>query len=256
MFSVRAFLIVPMLLIAATAARAGIVYNQPSDFPVSGAPGVYASQNDNGPTGAGNFATAYDNFTLSQTTVIKGVTWQGAYFLPPNAGTGADAITAFTLTFWSDNAGTPGVALLSQTIPGNANESFVGMETATTNGGNEVFNYFDNLPIPFTAVGGTQYWLSIVPNLFYEDAPLTDGQWGWHTGTGGDGESMQDFETVTGDPTTLMRFTNPHDLAFSLSDTTVSTVPEPASLAVWGLIGIAGGVYRWRRCNRPQARRD
>jgi len=234
MTSLRAYLIVTMLLGAATAARAdAIVYNQPSNFPVTGAPGLYASQNDNGPGGIGNFATAYDNFTLAHTTAVSDVTWQGGYFLPPTQGTGANAITAFTLTFWSNNAGTPGVALLSQTIPGNANETFVGSETATTNGGNLVFNYSTDLTIPFVANGGTPYWLSIVPDLTFETSE--SGQWGWHTGTGGDGSSQQDFFG--------QRHTNPSDLAFALSSQT-APVPEPASLAVWALLGAAGVAYR------------
>jgi hypothetical protein len=36
--------------------------------------------------------------------------------------------------------------------------------------------------------------------------------------------------------------------SISAADNSVaSSVPEPASLAVWSLIGIAGGVYGWRR---------
>jgi len=230
------------LLGTATMVRADvIVYNQPSDFPVTGAPGLWASQNDNGSPGLGNFATAYDNFTLTQTTTISDVHWQGGYFDPPVQGTGPDAITAFTLTFYADAAGQPGTVLLSQTIPGNANETFVGTEPAIGNGGNLVYNYSTNLTTPFVANGGTPYWLSIVPNLTFETS--TSGQWGWHSGTGGDGSSQQDF---LGD-----RFTNPTDLAFALSSPTAQ-IPEPASLAVWGLLSAAGLAYRRYRGRAKQ----
>ncbi len=105
MIHLRIYMVVPMLLVAATAARADvIVYQQPSDFPVTGAAGVWASQIDQPPpNGIGDFATAYDNFTLPNTTSITGITWQGGYFLPPTQGT----ITAFTIQFWANVGGQP-----------------------------------------------------------------------------------------------------------------------------------------------------
>jgi hypothetical protein len=234
-------LIVPILLGAATAARADvIVYQQPSDFPVTNAAGTWASQNDTAVGGIGNFATAYDNFTLTKTLPVTGVTWQGGYFAPPNPG----PITAFTLTFWSNNAGQPGVALLSEKIPGNANETFVGSEPGTgVGGGNKIFNYSTKLPVAFNAQANTTYWLSIVPDLDFSDDPNI-GQWGWHTGTGGDGSARQDF---LGE-----RFTVPNDFAFSLSSPQVA-VPEPASLAAWGLVGLGGFALRWYRRRRAAA---
>jgi MYXO-CTERM domain-containing protein len=233
------------LACAAGPARADIIYTQPSDFPVSGRVGVYASQNDTAVGGFGNFATAYDNFRLSSAASITGVNWQGGYFGPPIQG----PITAFTLTFWSDNSGQPGTPLLSEKIPSNANETFVGTEPSTGAGGQDlVFNYSTNLPTAFDALANTNYWLSIVPDLVFDQNPNPAfGQWGWHTGIGGDGTSMQDFFNFgTGG---FDRFTNPNDLAFTLTGTvTPAAVPEPASLAVWGLLGLGAlGYYRLRR---------
>jgi hypothetical protein len=214
------------LLLCGTAARADVVlFSQPSDFQVSGRIGFYASQNDTAVGGIGNFATAFDNFTLPSSSQINGVQWQGGYFLPPNQG----PITAFTLTFYADNGGQPGAALLSETIPGNANETFVGTEPGTGNGGDLVFNYSTVLPTAFQAQANTPYWLSIVPNLNFSDDPNI-GQWAWHTGTGGDGVSFQDFLG--------QRFNDPSDLAFSLSG--IVNTPEPASLLLWGAVALGG----------------
>jgi hypothetical protein len=233
-------LIVPILLGAATAARADfIVYQQPSDFPAMGAFGGFASQNDTAVGGIGNFATAYDNFSIKATVPITDATWQGGYFGPPNPG----PITGFTLTFWKDNGGQPGTALLSEHINGNANQSPRGFDPGL-GGGGQVFNYSTNLPTPFLAQANTPYWLSIVPDLDFSDDPSI-GQWAWHTGTGGDGKMVQDYLG--------QRFTFNEDLAFSLSSPQ-AVVPEPASLAAWGLVGLGGVAYRWYRRRRAGAR--
>jgi hypothetical protein len=171
---------------------------------------------------------------LPQAALITGAEWQGGYFLPPLSG--PPSITAFTLTFWSDVGGQPGSPLMSYFIPGTANETFVGPGPGLTAGGNLIFDYQTDLPTPFLAQGGVIYWLSIVPDLvFQQNPPITVGQWGWHTGTGGDGISMQDFLGT--------RFTNPNDLAFTL---TGEFIPEPASIVLWG-IGVAALGYGWRR---------
>jgi hypothetical protein len=85
----------------------------------------------------------------------------------------------------------------------------------------------------FNAVGGTEYWLSLVPDLGFPP------QWGWSTGTGGDGASYQVF-FGTGGP-------QASDLAFTLSGSPAG-VPEPASWAMMllGFFGL-GGALRARR---------
>ena len=187
------------------ALAAPIVYDQPSNFP-NGT--VFASQNAT--NGFGNFATAYDNFTLAGTTSITDVHWQGGYF---NSGTQVP-ISQFTINFYADNAGQPGAQLSTQSIAGNANETFVGNEFF-----GPVFNYSLDLTTPFLAAGGTAYWLSIVATANFPP------QWGWHTGTGGDGVSFQDFFAN--------RTTNNTDLAFSL---TANAVPEPSTFALFGIV--------------------
>jgi len=211
------------ILVLSPAWASPVIYSQPSDFPVGT---VFASQND--PGGFGAIATAYDDFTLPGAAIVDDVHWQGGYFNPGTQG----AITAFTITFWSDNAGQPGVALLAETIPGTANETFVGNQLF-----GPIYNYSVNLTVPFLATGGTQYWLSIVPTM------TLPPQWGWHTGTGGDGFAFQDFFA------TRSRLPNV-DFAYALTGT---AVPEPASLGLVGL-GILALTACLRRRSRQTAR--
>jgi hypothetical protein len=74
-------LLIGGMLAYAGAANAGTLYSQPWD----GGSNLFASQNDT-PSGIGNFATAYDNFTLSSTSDVEDVEWTGGYFNPPEAG--------------------------------------------------------------------------------------------------------------------------------------------------------------------------
>ena len=68
--------------------------------------GGYASQNDT--NGLGNFATVYDNFTLSGSYEITAIDWVGSYFNPSQQG----QITAWTATFYTDTGGQPGSLVL------------------------------------------------------------------------------------------------------------------------------------------------
>jgi hypothetical protein len=186
------------------------LYTQPWD----GTSNMYASQNDTSAFGV--FAQAYDNFVLGQTAPIYQVNWTGEYFNPPAPGT----ITGFTIAFFADNAGQPGGLLASYFVSGNANETFLGVS-----GGYPVFTYSANLG-PFNAIGGTQYWLDIFPNLGFPP------QWGWAPATGGDAFGYQDFFGTRGAITS--------DLAFTL------LAPEPAPYLLAGA-GFALLAVRRRR---------
>jgi hypothetical protein len=202
-------------------ARAATVYSQaPTNLGLG-----YSSQNDTASGGFGAFATGYDNFTLGASATINKVNWFGEFFSgPPSHGT----ITAFTVQVYADNAGQPGTSLYSATIPGAANETFVG-----TFGGLDQFSYSG--AVSFAATGGTQYWLSVVADADYP--PI----WGWETSVGGNLLSYQDASGV--------RSLIAGDLAFSLEAadpaTGGSAVPLPAS--VYGAIpGLAALVLRRR----------
>lgn len=190
----------------------GIVYSQMTDLKAG-----YASQNDT-TGGNGNFATAYDNFTLGASYDIDGFGWTGSYFNPPTQGT----ITAFTLTFYSDALGAPGAVIWSGSGAGNFGETSIGNDV----NGSPTYVYFGGALGGFTATANTQYWVSIVADLGFPP------QWGWESGTGGDGMAYQSF-LGTSNPIEA-------DLAFDLTGT--PAVPEPSSYALFGLglLGLAG----------------
>jgi len=192
-------------------ASAATLYDQSYD----GSSALVASQNDTG-GGNGNFATVYDNFKLAGGGNITGLSFTGGYFNPGPPGN----ITAFTVKFYADNAGQPGSAVSTTSISGNGGESC----------GGAICTY--SLALNFAAAAGTQYWLSIVPDVAFPP------QWGWATGNNGDSLAYQDF---FGSRTALTA-----DTAFTLTGTTA--VPEPATWALMlGGFGLAGAALRRRQ---------
>ena len=215
----RAIVVATMFALAAGSAEAAVVYNQPSNnF------GSYASQNDTNTGGLGNFATTYDNFTLGSSADLQSVDFTGSYFNPPTQG----LITAFTISIYGDlGSNSPGASLYSTTVPGNGGETSLGTDTL----GDPVFSYAED--ISFLASGGTEYWLSIVPDVGLPP------QWGWENSAVGDGLGYQLFFGTLGPITS--------DFAFTLNDTPVSaSVPEPFTLALFGT-GLAAAIATRRR---------
>jgi hypothetical protein len=200
------------LMMAAVASPAQVYFQNPTFN------GAFSSQNDT--NGLGVFAQVYDNFTLGSTTNLSSVEWIGSYFNPPVQG----PITAWTVQFYSDNAGQPGSLLYSTNVAGTAGETFLGLD----NVGDPTYIY--GLNVNFTAAAGTQYWLSVYPDLGFPP------QWGWETGTGGDGISYQDF---FGARTQLAS-----DESFALFAGT--STPEPSTLIMLGtgILGLAGTLRR------------
>jgi hypothetical protein len=212
----RAFVLcLAAFLIVAGRAPADITYNQPSDFnPNDIHAGSYFSSlvatNGNPYT-----AIAYENFAITGPFDINRVDWQGGYVNPNTPA----PVSGFTIGFWADGGGQPGALLLSQTIPGTADETFVGSVR-----GVPTYDYGTPLATPFTAGPGS-YWISIQANL------AVPPEWAWHTGTGGDSRSL---EVVNGNQT----FSGV-DLAFTLDGEPVAPVPEPSTLALFG-VGAVG----------------
>ena len=200
------------------AAPSPLVYAQNPDFL-----NVYASQNDT-TGGFGNYATAYDNFTLSTSTNIDEFAWVGGYFNPAAQG----AMTGATLTFYADAGNQPGAILAQFSGPGTFGETFIG----TDQFGDPMFLYDGLLGTPFAAAAGTQYWVSIVPDVGFPP------QWGWGTSSDADLTAWQCFFGTCG--------AVPTDFSFALYGTAQTSVPEPGSLVLMGtgLLGLAGVIRR------------
>jgi hypothetical protein len=202
-------------LALAGAAHANVLYSQPWD----GGGNLFASQNDT-TGGNGNFATVFDDFTLSSASNLNGFDFTGGYFNPPAQG----PITGFTLTFYADAAGAPGAAIASGFFPGTGNETFL-----NANSGFPTYEYslfFNNFPV----AAGT-YWASIVPDLGFPP------QWGWATSAVGNNNAYQTF----------LGTTSPLGVNMAFDVLGAPGVPEPAT---WGLMlvgfGLVGSSLRRR----------
>ena len=199
------FAVLLCLTVIPTQAEADtLLYQQASLFPNST---VLASQNDLG--GLGNFATMYDDFTLSQNGTINSATWDGGWF----NGAGTGSISSFTIGFWSDASGQPGSLAFSTDIAGDANQTLLG----TSNFGALTYSYSAAFA-PFLATTGTPYWISIVANTTGGSSP----QWGWDSTLFG-GQSVQDFFGT--------RHHSSTDLTFALYNAS-TPVPEPATFVL------------------------
>ena len=230
--SLGAFVLATLVIGIMPAAASPIVYNQPTVTPT---PSVRASHDQGPPFGSTEFQT-FDSFSLSDTALIDGVSWQGSYFNtfvangafqpPANA-------SQFTVQFYADAAGAPGVLLANYVFaPSAANETFNRQEAFVLNPalGLAIYDYEVDLPSGFQALAGTTYWLSVY--AFQPPSSPTEAQWGWNGGTGGNGMS---FQTTGGIPAPGIVGV---DRAFTLEGT---VVPEPSTIFLVGLgaVGLA-----------------
>ena len=168
-------------------ARAVVIYDQPAQSP------VVSSRISQFVAGTFPFQT-FDNFTFGETTTVKRCALAGVVFqrIHPTTAPPANA-TGFGANFYTDSGGgLPGaVAGQYSFFPAsNAGETFVGTQAAPGLGVTlSIYNYDVNLPTPFVAQAGQQYWLSVF--AFEPGASPVEAQWGWNGGIGGDGISYQ-----------------------------------------------------------------
>jgi hypothetical protein len=126
---------------------------------------------------------------------------------------------------YNDNAGAPGNPIATGSFAGNGGETFLGNIN-----GFPIYSYSLSFG-SFDMAAGT-YWASVVPDLGFPP------QWGWATGTGGDGAAWQCFFGACG-PVGA-------DMAFAIDGTAVNSTPEPGTLIMLGtgVLGLAGTLRR------------
>jgi hypothetical protein len=175
-------------------------------------------------SGSGVDYVSYDNFTLGANGTVTSVTWYGYY----SSSQSQDPAGAyFTIDIFSNSSGAPGT-LLSSTTVGGGSPTDTGV---SLHPGQDSYSYSATID-PFSATGGTEYWLSII------STPGDLFLWAWQSGSGGDGINFADG-TGIGSTT----FFVPYDLAFTLSGSTTAIVatpePSPLLLLVTGILVIA-----------------
>ena len=186
------------------------VANQITCQPWDGGSNLYASQNDTGSNGFGNFATTYGEFTLPSSAPdwdVESFHWVGGYFNPAVQG----PITAWTLTLYDNAGGAPGSEIAAGYFPGTGDETFLGDVN-----GYPIYDY--SLYFQSFDMNSGTYWASVVPDIAFPP------QWGWATGVGPDGGYQCYFGTCGALSS---------GMAFAVDGT--PTVPEPGTLAMLGI---------------------
>jgi hypothetical protein len=191
---------------------------------------------------------SFDNFTVATGGTVDRVAWRGFWIdfgnPSPAPAPGPDVLT-WTIAFHASGGGTPGAQL--------ASESFAAAAVTSTLLGTSVFNangtfnvsqyaYSIDLPTPFVADAGVEYWVSV---LSLSD--LYDPAFALLGATGGDDSSFQQQlgagMSVVGDATRAA------DRAIFL-DGTLRAVPEPTTLS----LAFAGLALLGLRRARPLVR--
>lgn len=142
--------------------------------------------------GSDQDVTAYDNFVLKRTCRITSITWRGNASDKNSKGFAVKIYSAKPDPSRQPDIDNP---LLTLDVAGDAGEKPVS---------NNLSDYRANLTEPLVLEGGVTYWISIVSkrnNL---------SPWGWVSGKGGDGKSIQAFSEFKVLPA-------PGDRAFSLN---------------------------------------
>ena len=166
--------------------------SQPAEIPADGNLGPFASV-DRELSSDPFEAKAWDNFSLSEWTVIDGLKWTGAYIEPFATGDGvAIPDTDFTIEIFNDDGGAPGTLAHSFFVKGgkagvsdaNVTSTLLGY---TAEDGGPAYEY--QAMLPFTGLVAGDYWISVTAEqTFPNAAPTIDPTWQWQLGSGpGDG---------------------------------------------------------------------
>jgi hypothetical protein len=202
-------------------------YEQPPMYP--GAYDSRVSQHD-----ATFNAQTFDDFTLTSTSTISSVAWQGLYVANSAMAQPAPPPTAthFYVGFLADNQGFPGdlivgrhypVAEVGQTLLAEVPFGLAGGTQTTA----AIYEYRLNVS-PFIASEATRYWI-----LVQAATPDFDVFWGWSSGGGGDSRSLQHDSGVITEYSTDRSFALESDLLFALGDFDEDSDVDGKDVAEW-----------------------
>lgn len=212
---------------SAGSAFAATVYQQPGTQSCD--PSCWTSHYANG-----SGFRAYDDFTLTSTSKITSVSWQGIYIPTSTSATApAPDTTTWQIGFFADSGDFPAASLYSTSLPASAvvttlmSPGFYGTQPV------DLYAFTAVLPAGFTALAGTKYWFSPV-SLASTFNPF----FSWSPSTATYDNLTAQTQTGGGD------FNRPNDRAFAL----VADVPEPVSWTLMiGGLAMVGGAIRRRR---------
>lgn len=196
----------------AFASNYNVLYNQTYN-------NTNAYQSDSNPSDI-SAETNADNFTLSASSLVKAISWDGIVY-------GAGTPTTFTISFYTNSSGLPGSVIATYDVTPTVTD------TDSVTNGDETYSYSASLPSTLL-YGSVEYWVSIV-------ADGSTSTFGWVTGTGpGDGFAYS-YPPTPG----FSLSSSTDDLSLTLLGSPAPT-PEPSSLALLGtgVLGAAGLLRR------------
>lgn len=203
------------LALATSTASAAVLYQQP---PVDGGNGFYANP---------NFPQQMaDDFTLGGAVSLESISWWGGYDGDLDAGD-----DDFLVRLYSDVSGTGTVQQEFNSAP------FTRSTTSLLDGaGNAVYQYDFSLATPVSLSASTYY-------LFVQN--LGTSEWFWQAASSGNGDLW--FRSEDTDVWAM----EVGDMALRLEGTP-ALIPEPSSLALFGIAGLSM-LLAGRRRQRPTA---
>jgi hypothetical protein len=210
-------LLLTLTLLGGAAAQASPIVLRPL---ADGQVGEYSNL---GPAGETHQQVA-DSFVLSQEATLQSLAWYGRY--DGNYSTAGPV--SFSVRVFTHSAGTPAITP-SWTLDVELNA----VEQGTSYSGSQWLTY--STPLPDWTLGAGTYWLSVV-EAHAPTQPSGGSQWLWGDtfGTG--------YRALRGQDGTSWAAGLDFNHAFTLDG---STVPEPASLLLFGT-GLVG-LRAWRK---------